>query len=79
MQTVLIIVLVLLIVALLVSLYHDMKDLVLYALFVIVIISMGVGFDLNDTYTTKKPLTPSLEIKCNNGTCDTSYVYKINR
>lgn len=81
MMTFLIIILIISIVGLLALLYFDpeFKDLIVYLLMVIVIFSMGIGFNLNDTYTVKKPLVPSLEIKCTNGKCDTSYVYKLNR
>ena len=77
MQTGFIIILIFLIACALVALWCDFKGLVAYLLLVIILISMAIGFDLNDTYTTKKPMTPSLEIRCSNGKCDTSYVYKI--
>lgn len=51
---------------------------VVLALLVLVSILLG-GSLLSETGVKKdKPITPSIETKCINGKCDTTYVYKFN-
>ena len=32
----------------------------------------------SNEYRTKQPLTPTIEVKCINNVCDTTYIYKID-
>ena len=43
----------------------------------LIIISVGLGMLLNseNDIKSKKPITPSVEVKCIDGKCDTTYVY----
>lgn len=57
---------------------HDYITTFIVSLICITVISFMEGSDYQKTLDkkSKKPVTPTLEIKCINGKCDTTYIYE---
>ena len=57
---------------------HDHITTFIVSLLCITVISFLEGSDYQKTLDkkSKKPVTPTLEIKCSNGKCDTTYIYE---
>lgn len=48
----------------------------MYATILLVLLSIVLGAELSDTFTTKYKVKPIVHIECNGSKCDTTYIYK---
>jgi hypothetical protein len=51
---------------------------IVFLLTVLFSVMLGIISGLEKPRTTKTPVNPSIEIKCVDGKCDTTYVYKFD-
>ena len=48
----------------------------MFSLIALMGVSMIIGAELSDTFTTKYKKKPIVHIECNGSKCDTTYIYK---
>jgi hypothetical protein len=48
----------------------------MYATILLVLVSIVLGAELSNTFTTKYKVKPIVHIECNGSKCDTTYIYK---
>ena len=48
----------------------------MYVTILLVLLSIVLGSELSDTFTTKYKVKPIVHIECNGSKCDTTYIYK---
>ncbi len=48
----------------------------IFALISLVLVSIILGAELSNTFTTKYKVKPIVHIECNGSKCDTTYIYK---